>query len=47
MGNTARIALALLALAGCKTTSAIRPEEIGRLDGYDVQTSPAPRQIPA
>jgi len=45
MVNAARVSLALLALAGCTTTSAIRPDEIGRLDGYDMQTSPQPRQI--
>jgi hypothetical protein len=37
--------LAVLALTGCTSTNAIRPEEIGRLDGYDLQTSPEPRQI--
>src|SRR5436190_17832799 len=45
MGNEGRAWLALFALAGCTTTTAIRPEEIGRLDGYDVRTSSAPRQI--
>ncbi|HMF40658.1 MAG TPA: hypothetical protein VKQ32_08185 [Polyangia bacterium] len=45
MGNAARVSVALIALAGCTTTTAIHPEEIGRLDGYNVQTSPAPRQI--
>jgi len=37
--------LVLIALAGCTTTNAIRPEEIGRLDGYDLQASAEPRQI--
>jgi hypothetical protein len=41
------VALALIALAGCTTTTAIRPEEIGRLDGFDLHTSPQPRQIEA
>ena len=34
-----------LALVGCTTTTAIRPSELTRLDGYDRLTSPATREL--
>jgi hypothetical protein len=41
----AAVSLLIFAIAGCSTTTAIRPQDLGSLDGFDQHASPAPRQV--